>query len=67
MKDSGGSRGGARGARASPLFLDQNEAQRGSDTEGDPRSPPRLSVRLSPACRSKGRHSKVIYPIGSLQ
>ena len=40
MKDSGGSRGGARGARASPLFLDQNEAQRGSATEGDPRSPP---------------------------
>ena len=43
---SGGSRGGARGGRGPPLFLDQTEARRAENFFGDPRPPPPLSQDL---------------------
>ena len=44
---SGGSRGGARGARP-PLFLDQTEARRTEKNVFDPPPPPYLMVWIPP-------------------
>ena len=40
---SGGSRGGARGPRVPPLFLDQTEARGAEKDFGDSPPPPRVS------------------------
>ena len=53
---SGGSRGGAWGARPPPLFLDQNEARRAEKKIGRAGAPPYLRVWMttSPPPLSEG-------------